>query len=119
MLTVQSNFSQFEAHVMQTFQQGFGHFMQAMGNQLDNQKAMYTQMVQRTQSINPLHEWNTFVQRKNDVLIDPNAAPRSIETASFPNQGHATTQPMIQGSLERKSGVLRKMEWVLRNIVTK
>ena len=110
MLTVQSNFSQFEAHVMQSFQQGFGHFMQAMGNQLDNQKASYTQMVQHAQSTNPLHEWNAFVRRKSDVLIDPNAPPRSIENASFPNQGHASTQPLIQGSLERKSGVLRKFE---------
>ncbi|KAL9085875.1 MAG: hypothetical protein Q9159_004481 [Coniocarpon cinnabarinum] len=110
MLTVQSSFSQFEAHVMQSFQQGFGHFMQTMGGQLDNQKAMYTQMVQRVQTINPLFEWNSFVQRKNDVLIDPNAAPRSIDNVSFPNQNHGTTQALIQGSLERKSGVLRKFD---------
>lgn len=110
MLTVQSNFSQFEAHVMQTFQQGFGHFMQATSTQLDSQKSMYMQMVQKAQSVNPLFEWNGFVKRKNDVLIDPNAPPRSIENATFPNQGHSTTQPLIQGSLERKSGVLRKFE---------
>lgn len=110
LLTVQSNFSQFEAHVIEIFQQGMGYLMQTMGTLLDNQKGLYGNMVAKAQSMNPLFEWNGFVKRNSTVLIDPNAPQRTLESVSFPNQNHRATQPMIQGSLERKSGVLRKFE---------
>ncbi|KAE7996965.1 hypothetical protein FH972_001641 [Carpinus fangiana] len=110
MLTVQSNFSQFEAHVVQVFQQGMGHFMQTVSAQNDSEKNMYSNMVETTQKINPLFEWNGFVQRRRDLLIDPNAPQRTIDTATFPNQNHKSTQPLIQGSLERKTGLLKKYD---------
>lgn len=110
MLTVQSNFAQFEAHVIQVFQQGMGHFMQTVGLQSDNQKQLYGVMTEKAQAVNPLHEWNAFVQRRKDLLIDPNIPQRSIDTVSFPNQNHKATQPLIQGSLERKTGLLKKWD---------
>lgn len=110
MLTVQSNFSTFEAHIVETFQQGMGHLMQTMSTQLDQNKVMYGNMVQKAQSMNPLFEWNGFVKRNSNILIDPNAPQRNVNNVSFPNQGHRATQAMIQGSLERKSGVLKKFE---------
>lgn len=110
MLTVQSNFSQFEAHIMQSLQQGMSQFAAAVGAQADNQKALYSTMSQNIMNINPSFEWDGFVKRKNDILIDPNAPPRSLSNVTFPNQNHASTKALCQGSLERKSGVLKKWE---------
>lgn len=107
MITVQSNFSQFEAHVVQTFQQGIGHLMQTLNLQLDSEKSMYTNMTQKAQGVSPLFEWNNFVNRKNDILIDPNAPARNVDSVNFPNKGAAPTQAAIQGSLERKSGLIK------------
>lgn len=110
MLTVQSNFSQFEAHVVQIFQQGMAHFIQTLGTANDAEKNMYAGMSEVAQGIDPLFEWNGFVQRRKDLLIDPNAPQRNLDTATFPNQNHRATQPLIQGSLERKMGLLKKYD---------
>ena len=110
LLVVQGNFSQFEAHIVETFQQGMGYLMQSMSQQFDRNKSLYGNMVETTQHINPLFEWNGFVKRKSDVLIDPNAAPRSVNSVPFPNQNHNSTQPLIQGSLERKGTMMRKFD---------
>ena len=37
------------------------------------------------------------------MLIDPNAGDRTVDRMSFPNQGHRSTKPLIEGTLERKS----------------
>jgi len=108
MLAVQENFGQFEAHVIKSFQTGMGHFYQAVGNQADQQKQLYGNMVETTQRVDPLYEWKDFIDRNNNVLIDPSAPPRTLGTATFANQNHRSTQAMCQGSLERKSGLLKK-----------
>lgn len=110
MLTVQANFSQFEEHIVQVFQQGLGAFNQALSLQLDRSHAQYADMTTTTQQINPRFEWNAFVQSKSDVLIDPHAPPRSLETVGFANQDHRSTQALIQGGLERKSGLLKRFD---------
>lgn len=43
------------------------------------------------------------MQRNFDALVDPNGVPRSVESVQFPNQNHRSTQPLVEGSLERKS----------------
>lgn len=108
LIAVQENFGQFEAHIIKTFQQGMGQFYQAVGNQADQQKHLYGNMVETTQRVDPSFEWRSFIQRNNNVLIDPAAAPRTLATATFANQNHRSTQAMCQGSLERKSGLLKK-----------
>ncbi len=110
MLTIQNNFSQFEAHVVQTMQQGMGHFMQAVAGQSDQQKVLYSNIVQVSQSINPTFEWNGFVKRNNNILIDPHGPQRSLDNVSFANQHHKSTKALIQGKLERKTGLLKKYD---------
>ncbi|KAF2239585.1 PH domain-containing protein [Viridothelium virens] len=110
MLSVQSAFSSFEAHVLNTIQQGLVQLVQVLNQQSDNQKTLYTDTLTTAQQIAPDFEWNGFVQRNNNILIDPNAPDRNVRSISFPNQDHKATQPMIAGSLERKGKMLKKYE---------
>lgn len=103
LLVVQDSFAQFEAHVIRTIQQAMAAFYQNVGGQADRQKAMYGEMVSTTQNIPLDFEWRGFVSRNGAVLIDPAAPARDISHIKFPNQDHATTQPLIAGTLERKS----------------
>lgn len=110
LLSVQNHFSQFEAHVIQTFQQGMAQFNQVVTHQADQIRTMYGDMISNTQRIQPDFEWNGFIRRNGNVLIDPSAGKRSLETIAFPNQDHRATQPLIAGSLERKSGMLKRYD---------
>ncbi|GAM82457.1 hypothetical protein ANO11243_004370 [Dothideomycetidae sp. 11243] len=110
MLSVQNSFSQFEAHVVQTFQDAINQFNQTMANQAEQQRTLYGDVAANTAAIAPNFEWNGFLQRNNGVLIDPNGPPRSMNNVSFPNQNHKSTQPLIAGSLERKGKVIKRYE---------
>ncbi|KAI9826545.1 MAG: hypothetical protein M1832_006141 [Thelocarpon impressellum] len=105
-LAVQDSFQQFEAHVLQTVQQALATFMQFVGGQADRTKGLYADMVATGQHIPLDFEWKGFVQRNSQLLMDRNAPPRSIETVSFPRQDHASTRPLMQGTLERKSRLM-------------
>lgn len=103
LLSVQNSFASFEAHILQSIQQGMGQFNTVVSKQAEATKAMYGDMVGTSQRIPPDFEWNGFVKRTNGVLIDPEAPLRSVQNISFPNQNHRATQPLIAGSLDRKS----------------
>ncbi len=103
LIEIQNSFAQFEAHVIQTFQQALQTFYQAVGGQHERQKAMYADMVTTAQKIPPDFEFKGFVHRNSQLLVDPSAPKREISHISFPNQNHALTQPLIAGTLERKS----------------
>lgn len=103
LLAVQDSFRQFEAHIIQTFQQAMSAFLQAVGGQSEHQKAMYSDMAATTQRIPPDFEFKGFAQRNKTYLIDPSAGDRKASDLPFPNQDHISTQPLISGSLERKS----------------
>lgn len=107
MIAVQNSFSQFEAHVVQTFQQGLQQFNSVIQNQAEQTRNMYGDIAATAQRIPPLFEWERFVQRNNEVLIDPNAPKRNLENIAFANQDHKATQPLIAGSLERKGKVMK------------
>jgi hypothetical protein len=109
LLSVQDSFKQFEAHVITTVQNALNSFNQIMGGQADRQKAMYGDIAGTAQKIPPDFEWNGFVNRNSDKVVDPNAPPRSMANVTFPNQGHRATRPLIEGSLERKSRALGKL----------
>ncbi len=64
---------------------------------------MYSDMVATTQRIPQDFEFKKFVQRNNGTLIDPSVPQRSVSSITFPNQDHISTQPLIEGLLERKS----------------
>ncbi|KAL8779618.1 MAG: hypothetical protein Q9194_001361 [Teloschistes cf. exilis] len=103
LIEVQNSFSSFEAHIIQTFQQALQTFLQSVGGQHERQKAMYSDMVSTAQKIPLDFEFKGFVHRNNQLLIDPSAPKRDMSSISYPNQGHPSTQPLIAGTLERKS----------------
>lgn len=102
-ISVQNNFQQFEAHVIQTCQGAMDQFIQFVNGQLDRQRTMYTDMLGNAQQVPTDFEWVNFMTRNNNVLVDPDSPPRSLSNITFPNQDHKATKPLIEGSLERKS----------------
>ena len=106
LIVVQDSFRQFEAHVVETFQAALAAFLQFIGGQNDRQKAMYADMVSTAQKIPADFEYNGFLKRNSDLLVNPNAPPRSVSNISFPNQNHESTKPLVAGTLERKSRAL-------------
>ncbi|KAJ5595135.1 uncharacterized protein N7459_001343 [Penicillium hispanicum] len=107
-LAVQNSFQQFEAHVLQTIQVVLDQFFQLMGGQLDRQRAMFADVLGTAQRIPPDFEWMNFCVRNDATLVNPDSPPRSFESISFPNQDHRSTQPLIEGSLERRSRAVIK-----------
>ena len=103
LIATQNSFQQFEAHVLQTFQQALSSFLQQVGGQSERTKSMYSDIVATAQRIPPDFEFKRFVQRNNTILIDPSTPQRTVSNISFPNQNHESTQPLIAGTLERKS----------------
>ncbi|KAH9876427.1 hypothetical protein J1614_003558 [Plenodomus biglobosus] len=110
LISVQNSFAQFEAHILQTIQHGMAQFLQVVATQADHTKSAYGDMVGTSQRIPLDFEWNGFIQRNNNVLIDPSAPARSVAQISFPNQNHRSTQPLIAGSLERKGKIMRSYD---------
>ena len=103
LLAVQDSFMQFEAHVIQTIQQAMSAFLQCVSGQSERQKVMYSDIISTAQRIPPDFEFKGFVHRNSNTLIDPSVPKRSVSNISYPNQNHSSTQPLIAGSLERKS----------------
>lgn len=103
LISIQNNFQQFEAHVIQSVQNALGTFNQFMASSHDRSKAMYGDVASTAANIAPDFEWNGFLKRNGHVLISPNTPPRTVDNLTFPNQGHRATKPLIEGSLERKS----------------
>jgi hypothetical protein len=110
LLSVQNSFSQFEAHIVKTIQTGMGEFNQVVSTQTEQTRNMYGNMTMTTQAVRPDFEWKGFVSRNSELLIDPAAHNRSVASISFPNQDHRSTQPLIAGSLQRKSKLLKKYD---------
>jgi hypothetical protein len=110
LISVQNSFAQFEAHIIQTIQHGMGQFMQVMNTQAEHTKAAYGDMVGTTQRVPLDFEWNGFIQRNSEILIDPASPARTVSQIHFPNQNHRATQPLIAGSLERKGKIMRSYD---------
>jgi hypothetical protein len=106
MLSVQNHFAQFEAHIVQTFQNGLAQFNSIMQNQTEQTRNAYGDMIGLAQRITPDFEWNGFIKRNNHLLIDPASPKRAVEHIAFANQDHRATQPLIAGSLERKGKIM-------------
>jgi hypothetical protein len=110
LIAVQNNFASFEAHVIKVVQEGLGQFNTVISKQADISKSLYGDMVGTAQRVPADFEWNGFVKRNGAVLIDPQAPERNINSVSFPNQLHRATIPLISGSLERRTKLLRRYE---------
>lgn len=107
-LALQNSFQEFETHVVQTIQGALEQFFQFMAGQLEHQRGMYADILGAAQKVPPDYEWVNFVMRNDAVLVDPDSPPRSLASVTFPNQDHRATQPLIEGSLERKSRAVIK-----------
>ncbi|KAJ5612572.1 hypothetical protein N7510_005766 [Penicillium lagena] len=107
-LALQNSFQQFEAHILQTVQGALEQFFQQMNNQLDRQRAMYADILGTAQLIPPDFEWINFIVSNDSKLVNPDSPPRQFGNISFPNQDHRSTQPLIEGSLERRSRAVIK-----------
>ncbi|CAA9966248.1 PH domain-containing protein [Pyrenophora teres f. maculata] len=110
LISVQNSFAQFEAHIIQTIQQGMTQFQTIMNTQAEQIKAAYTDMVGTAQRVPVDFEWNGFIQRNNNILIDPSAPARNAADITFPNQNHRSTQPLISGSLEKRGKIMRSYD---------
>lgn len=106
LIAVQNSFQQFEAHVIQTIQQALASFVQYMGGQYERQRGMYAEMASTAQRIPPDFEFKSFIKRNSEYLMDPTQPKRTASDISFPNQNHPSAQPLISGTLERKSRAL-------------
>lgn len=109
LIAVQNNFQSFEAHVIGVVQQAMETFNQFVAGQAEKSRALYSDMLGAAQRIPPDFEWKGFVTRNGETLVNPNEAPRSVESVQFPNMNHVSTKPLIEGSLERKSR--NKLSW--------
>jgi hypothetical protein len=107
-LAVQNSFQQFEAHVLQTVQATLEQFHQHMGGQLERQRGMYADILGTAQRIPPDFEWVNFCVRNDATLVNPDSPPRTFSSITFPNMDHRSTQPLIEGSLERRSRAIVK-----------
>ena len=103
LISVQNSFSQFEAHVLQTVQAAVNSYNQFMSGQADRQKAIFGDMAATAGNIPLEFEWANFATRNQNVLVNPNAPTRTMSDVTFPNEGHRSTKPLIEGTLERKS----------------
>lgn len=52
-------------------------------------------------------EWNGFIKRNSDVLIDPSAPARSVDQIQFANQAHKSAGALVEGTLQRKGRFIR------------
>lgn len=109
LIAVQQNFSQFEGHVVEVIQQAMEAFTQLAAGQAQKTGALHNDMLGNVQRIPAEFEWANFTMRSADRLAQQNEAPRSVDTITFPNMDHASTKPLIEGSLERKSR--NKLSW--------
>jgi hypothetical protein len=109
LIAVQNNFQTFEAHVVEVFQQAIEAFVQLVGGQGEKTQALYHDMLGTIQCVPMNFEWQNFTQRSADRLANPGDPPRAVHAIQFPNMEHASTRPLIEGSLERKSR--NKLSW--------
>ncbi|KAH8666724.1 hypothetical protein BX600DRAFT_481140 [Xylariales sp. PMI_506] len=109
LIHVQEALETYEAHVVEVIQQAMEAFNAVAGGQAEKTRALYADMLAAAQRIPPDFEWKGFVHREGEVLVNPSDPPRSTDALTFPNQGHASTKPLIEGTLERKSR--NKLAW--------
>ncbi|KAG4028355.1 hypothetical protein MFRU_022g00750 [Monilinia fructicola] len=103
LIQVQNNFAQFESHIIEIIQQTMMSFTQIVTSQSQREQTLWADILNNCQGVPTNLEWDGFVTRNQALLIDPNAPDRSVESINFPNQNHASTQALIEGTLERKS----------------
>jgi hypothetical protein len=109
LVAVQTNFEAFERHIIQVLHSAMETFTNLTGGQALKVQALHADMLGAAQRVPLDFEWKAFVKRSSAALINPSEPPRTVESIQFPNMSHASTKPLIEGSLERKSR--NKLSW--------
>lgn len=107
LLGVQNHTQQFEGHILRTIQEALAAFYQTMAASTDMQKQLYGDVLEKGNAIPPDFEWINFINRNADVLIDPSAPKRMVDSVRFANEDHASTKPLMEGPLSRKGKIMR------------
>lgn len=84
-------------------QTALGSFNQLVGGQAQKTATIYSDMLGAAQRVPMDFEWLNFAMRNQHLLVDPNSPDRTVDSITFPNQNHASTKPLIEGTLSRKS----------------
>jgi len=78
-------------------------FNQFIGGQAQKNQMIYGDMLLAAQRVPMDFEWANFTVRNGHMLQDPGSPDRTMDAVNFPNQHHKSTQPLIEGTLSRKS----------------
>ncbi|KAK9371159.1 hypothetical protein V1509DRAFT_4691 [Lipomyces kononenkoae] len=103
LLTIQRDFKTFEAHVVGGIHQMFRLLDQTQTAFWNFQRESYGAITSAFTSIPLEFEWDQFVASNKQILADESAPKRSIDRVKFPNQDHESTNPLIEGIIQRKS----------------
>ncbi|KAF3909477.1 hypothetical protein AA313_de0203275 [Arthrobotrys entomopaga] len=110
LLDVQNNFLVFEKHVIETIKGALSQFFQVLGGQADRNKVLYGDINANFQNIPDEFEWTNFTIRSADILVDPTSPNRTLEAIKFPNQEHKSSQPLVNGMLQRKGKIMKSYD---------
>jgi hypothetical protein len=107
-ISVQNNFKTLEAHIVQVLQQAVSVLEQVIRGYASDRVESYETITGKFNNIQAEHEWTQFSQgRAGEVLIPDNAPRRQLNGVSFHNQDHKSTQPAMQGILQRKGKLMK------------
>ncbi|KAF3917793.1 hypothetical protein ABW20_dc0103867 [Dactylellina cionopaga] len=110
LLDVQNNFLTFEKHVIETLRGGLSQFFQVVGSQTDKSRQFYADINANFQNIPEEFEWTNFTVRSAEILVDPTTPNRKFDAIKFPNQDHRSSQPLINGLLNRKGKIMKSYD---------
>ncbi|TGZ78472.1 hypothetical protein EX30DRAFT_356033 [Ascodesmis nigricans] len=107
LIGVQKHFGEFEAHVVTTVQAAIKELDTVLAGRRDKERALLSDLHSKSASIPTDFEWTNFLTRNSSVLIPLDAAPRTVDSITFPNSTHPSTIPTLHGSLQRKGKIMR------------
>jgi len=107
LIALQNECAQFEAKIVKSIQDLVGQMGSQAASQAQSLTNTHQQLTNSTNAISPSGEWNAFVNRDR-TLANPNAAPRTAKSITFPGSDYELTQPVLEGDLLRKGTVIKK-----------
>lgn len=107
-LSSQKNYKTLQVHIVQVIKQATSLMEQVQTDYAASHTESFKSIAKTFGHIEDDHEWNQFVKQNPEVLVTEDSVKRSVNDVSFSNDQHESTVPLMEGSLERKSGKLMK-----------
>lgn len=107
-LSSQKNYKTLQVHIVQVIKQATSLMEQIQTDYATAHSENFKSISKTFGHIEDDHEWNQFVKHNPEVLVTEDSVKRTVNDVSFSNDQHESTIPLIEGSLERKSGKLMK-----------